>query len=105
MKKYTYINNKFIYTPYNHALHIKKIGLYDTAIRLIIYDDIKLIYIRLNDFSYDNSLELKKLCYQFNKNLKACIGYLNANFKDYKIYDSYSINKLDYSLKRQILSV
>ena len=104
--------NKFIYTretgfkntPYNHGCYINGID-YDIVIRGIMFKDIRIIYLRINDFSvYQDKLQAKKAEYQFDNNLKACESYLRKNFKDFKLYDSYTINKLPYKLQDEILN-
>ena len=104
MNKYTFINNRLKPTPYSHANYIKR-EEYDIAVRLIILDKERIIYIRINEFDkIYQGLEYKKVEYQFEQNLKACEAYLHRKFKKYRVYDSYSINKLQENLQREILN-
>lgn len=100
--KFTYNKGHIKYTPYNHASYIKKD--YDVTIRGIIYPCERIIYIRINDLCIFEGLEYKKIKYQFNKNLQECITYLESNYTEYKIYTSYTIGKIDYKLRQEILS-
>ena len=103
MEKYIFKDKKLRHTPYNHACYIK--GGYDITIRLIILDKERIIYIRINEFDkLYQGLEYKKVQYQFEQNLKACEAYLKRNYKKHKIYDSYSINELQYQLQKDILN-
>lgn len=104
MNKYTFINNRLKTTPYSHANYIKR-EEYDVAVRLIILDKERIIYIRINEFGkIYQGLEYKKVEYQFERNLRACEAYLKRKFKKYKVYNSYNINELEYQLQRDILT-
>ena len=104
MSKHTFVNNKLKNTPYCHANYIKR-EEYDIAVRLIILDKERIIYIRINEFDkLYQGLEYKKVQYQFEQNLKACEAYLKRNYKKYKVYDSYSIYELTDRLQRDILN-
>jgi hypothetical protein len=104
MDKYAYINNELTATPYSHANYIKQED-YDVAVRLIILDKEKIIYIRINEFdSLYQGLEYKKVEYKFKQNLKACEAYLERNYRKYRIYNSYNINELQYQLQKDILN-
>ena len=104
MDKYTFLNNELKPTPYCHANYIKRED-YDTAIRLIILDKERIIYIRINEIDeLFQGLECKKFKYQFERNLQACEAYLKRKFKKYRVYDSYSINELQGNLQREILN-
>lgn len=103
MTKYIFIENKLKATPYCHANYIKGKD-YDIIVRLIILEKERLIYIRINDFSWGYGLENKRAEYQFNENLRACEAYLERNYKKYKIYDSYSINELRENIREDILN-
>lgn len=104
MDKYTFTNNRLKPTPYCHANYIKR-EEYDIAVRLIILEKERIIYIRINEFDkIYQGLEYKKVEYQFEQNLKACEAYLKKNFKKYLVYDSYSINELTDRLQRDILN-
>jgi len=103
--KFNFKNEKIWYAGYNHASSIKKD--YDITVRGIIFKNEKIIYIRLNDFVYiksNNPLQGRRQEAAFNRNLDGCIAYLKAIYKGYKIYTSLTINKLDYELRRYILS-
>lgn len=105
MTKYTFIDKKLIHTPYNHASGIKSSGIdYDVAVRLIILDKPKAVYIRINDLTIYQGIEYKRVDYAFNQNLKACEAYLKRNYKKYKVYTSYTINRLPLQLQRDILN-
>lgn len=106
MNKFYFINNTLKYNKnLSHGQDIKQTGFeYDIIIRGIIFKDIKTIYLRINDFTYYFGIKQKRLQYQFNKNLKTCENYLKRNFKDFKLYDSYTINKLPYELQKEILN-
>ena len=104
MNKFTFLNNSLKSTPYCHANYIKR-EEYDVAIRIIILDKERIIYIRINEFDkLYQGLEYKKVEYQFKTNLRACEAYLKRNFKKYLVYDSYSINELTDRLQRDILN-
>ncbi len=100
--KFSYNKGELEYTPYCHALHIK--SDYDITVRGIVYQKEKIIYIRINDLSVYQGLEYKKIDYNFNKNLQECISHFKRNYTGYKIYTSYTINKLSYELKQEVLS-
>ena len=105
-EKFIFYNGIFKNSPYCHANYIRQKNIiYDTVIRGIILEDIKTIYLRINDLTFYNGLEFKKIDYQFNKNLTDCKNYLKENFTDFKIYDSYSINLLPKEVERYVLSV
>jgi len=105
MTKYTFIDNKLIFTPYSHATSIKSSGIdYDTAVRLIILDRPKAVYIRINDLTAYQGLEFKQVEYKFEQNLKACEAYLRRHYKNYRLYDSYTINSLPDRIQRDILN-
>ena len=106
MKKFYFVDNILRYNKsISHACDIRKSGFkYDIIIRGIIYDKEKIIYLRLNDFTFYFGIEQKKAVYQFKNNLRACEYYLKNNFTRYKIFDSLSINKLPLQLQKDILS-
>lgn len=103
MDKYTFIDNRLVYSRYCHADDIEAKN-YDTAIRLIIFDKKKIIYIRINDFTYSYGLERKQLEYKFKQNLRTCKAYLKSKYRKYNIYDSFTIGKLPSRLQRDVLS-
>ena len=92
-RKFIYINNTLQFIEgYSHAQAISKNLNYDLVIRGFIFEDIKAFYIRINDFSYVyNSLEFKRMEYQFAQNLKACKDYIQELYPCYVIYDSQDI--------------
>jgi len=105
MTKYTFIDDKLVFTPYCHAIGIKSSGIdYDVAVRLIILDKPKAVYIRINDLSIYQGLEFKQVEYKFEQNLKTCEAYLKKHYKKHKLYDSYSINSLPDRVQRDILN-
>lgn len=103
MNKYTFINGRLIYTPFCHACGIKSSD-YDIAVRVIIFDNLKVIYIRINDFSVFQGFEYKQVQYKFNSNLRVCESYLKRQYKKHKIYNSYSINELPLQTQKDILN-
>jgi len=106
MNKFIYHNNKLTNTPYNHAYNIKRLNLqYDVIVRGIIDNNKHIIYIRINDLSIYQGIEYKRVYNQFEHNLKDCISYLKHNYKKYKIYNSYTINKLDITTRKELLNV
>ena len=106
MTKYTFIDNRLIFTPYSHATGIKSSGVdYDVAVRVIILDKPKAVYIRINEFDkLYHGLEYKRIEYKFEQNLKACEAYLRRHYKKHKLYDSYTINSLPDRVQRDILN-
>jgi len=104
MKKFNYYNNELIFCGASHAI-CKTVINYDITVRGIIFDNEKIIYLRINDFSYANDLQAKKIAYQFKRNYEDCINYLKASYKGFKIYDSYTINNIHKDLKDLILAV
>jgi hypothetical protein len=105
MEKIIYKDDKIIYTPYNHGIYIK--DNYDTTIRGIIFDNIKIVYLRLNDFAYSKEVNILQGIRQeniFYNNLKKCILHLKTHYKKYKIYTSDTIKKLDSDIQQDILT-
>jgi hypothetical protein len=105
-KKFYFTDNTLTYNKsISHACDIRQSGQkYDIIIRGIIYPREKIIYLRLNDFTFYFGIEQKKLQYQFNKNLTACEIYLKKHFKSYQVYNSYSIAKLPLNIQKEILN-
>lgn len=104
MTKYIFAKNKLTVTPYCHAYGIET-KEYDIAVRLIIFEKERIIYIRINEFNkLYIGLKYRKVEYQFNKNLQNCETYLERNYKRYKVYNSYSINELPDQIQRDILN-
>ena len=79
MAKYNFINNELIEAGYNHAWRLSS-KEFDKAVRLIIFEKERIIYIRINDFSWNFGFHEKYILLWTNKRFNSCACHLWYHF-------------------------